>query len=300
MASIPNILPALTGALQGFSSARGLDLARKLREQAALDELDVANFRQKEGIRAQGRAEDFAREEQAAAEERRRTGVDALLQTLSNASGLGVSGGLGVGDITDNLGAFSDDDIRGLTAGLGSAVTAETARRGDIATREESVLSGRKEERKERLDESLIAQRQSSTDKPFAQLQKDDAGNLVSVLTFPDGQQKVNVVSREKGPEKSTDGLRDKDRVREINRTYTDLYEAEIEILNARFGFDPIPDEEFNKAAARAWEKTKERMKDLGISVSGGADQGDILTPSPGGETAIDLDAIAARIQEGG
>ena len=44
-------LPVITGALQGISSARGLDLARKLREQAALDELAVDKFRQQEQIK---------------------------------------------------------------------------------------------------------------------------------------------------------------------------------------------------------------------------------------------------------
>jgi hypothetical protein len=48
-----DVLAAITGALQGYSSGSGLDLARKLREQAALDEQALKTFQAKSEIEAE-------------------------------------------------------------------------------------------------------------------------------------------------------------------------------------------------------------------------------------------------------
>jgi hypothetical protein len=297
-----DILAALTGAIQGYSSGSGLDLAQKLREQAALDELALEKLRQAEGIRQEFDIASEGRREELAGEERRRQGIEALLNTLAQASGLGVSGGLDTSGLLEGVDAFDEQGLQGLQAGLASAVAAETARRSDVAGAEKTRISAATQERQERESESLIAQRAGSTNRPFAQLQKDDAGNLISVLTYPDGRQTTNIISTEKKPTTAkSGGLTENQRVDEMRQNFKIFFDQEMDILQAQYEFDEggIPPQELAAAEERAWERTKQHLERIGIPIDGSGSQ-DVFSPTEGGEAAIDLDAIAARVQEGG
>jgi hypothetical protein len=51
MADLSGLLGVISGGLRGYSTGAGLDLAAKLREQAALDQLAMQKFREQEDIR---------------------------------------------------------------------------------------------------------------------------------------------------------------------------------------------------------------------------------------------------------
>jgi hypothetical protein len=251
-----DILAALTGAIQGYSSGSGLDLAQKLREQAALDELALEKLRQAEGIRQEFDIASEGRREELAGEERRRQGESALANMLAQAAGL-----VDPQDILGNLDAFDERGLLELTAGIGSAVFARDQQREDIAGAEKTRISAATQERQERESESLIAQRAGSTNRPFAQLQKDDAGNLISVLTYPDGRQTTNIISTEKKPTTAkSGGLTENQRVDEMRQNFKIFFDQEMDILQAQYEFDEggIPPQELAAAEQRAWERTKQ------------------------------------------
>jgi hypothetical protein len=126
-----DILAALTGAIQGYSSGSGLDLAQKLREQAALDEQALKTFQAKEEIRAaierQGVEED-----RAFAEEQRKQELTAQLHQLlpsARAAGVHLEGFEG-GDLQSRLGELTGSELGTLTSamiGETSAITGQAA-----------------------------------------------------------------------------------------------------------------------------------------------------------------------------
>jgi hypothetical protein len=245
MADLSGLLGVISGGLRGYSTGAGLDLAAKLREQAALDQLAMQKFREQEDIRRETDRIGFERKQQVVDEARRESLVEQLTGVLSQAGGVGLD----VDKVyAGGLDAFSNDDLTASIAGIGGAVSAKQQQAADIASRQKMEFEGLQEARRQAESGSLIESRGASAEASRA---------LAEERRRPDEQKS------------SADIYKQSQMIDDVSNQFNKEYQAQIRILQDKYAYDTdgVPDSELEAAREKAWEATKEYFSRLGIDL---------------------------------
>ena len=119
MADLSGLLGVISGGLRGYSTGAGLDLAAKLREQAAMDELAVQKYGQFQDIREQGIIAEEDRKQQLLQQEQHKANIANILSNLPTAREAGVTlEGFEGPDLVSRLQALAPEESGQLSAAL--------------------------------------------------------------------------------------------------------------------------------------------------------------------------------------
>jgi hypothetical protein len=124
MADFSGLLGVLAGGLSGYSTGSGLDLAAKLREQAALDEMAVQKYQQFSDIRGQAEKQDWQMKQEALNTANLQAKLGSIMELAPQLDPLGI----------ENEG-FEGEDLhqRLQKLSMGEASALEGAMRGRIS-----------------------------------------------------------------------------------------------------------------------------------------------------------------------